>query len=77
MNQVDYRHYFKGRVWKNEGCQKVQEVGMYLFFLLPVVVVRRMQSEGLLSRTVSGLEFSGNILSSNTLNKAKFIQTNE
>ena len=30
MNQVDYRHYFKGRVWKNEGSQKVQEVGMYL-----------------------------------------------
>ena len=29
MNQVDYRHYFKGRVWKNEGSQKVQEVGMY------------------------------------------------
>ena len=48
---------------------------VFVFFI--TVVVRRMQSEGLLSRTVSGLEFSGNILSSNTLNKAKFIQTNE
>ena len=29
MNQVDYRHCFKGRVWKNEGGQKVQEQEIY------------------------------------------------